>query len=352
MGYRSLKINNFRAINELEIDGFKRVNIITGRNNCGKTSILEALFLISGMSNPQLLLTINNMRDMMITSDEDFSSLFADLDFSKTVRLSAKIDGNERSLTIKPLLDQVTRANSGDSLLTWIPVPSNELISTNKAVTINGLFLEFCEDKNKQQFVTVISVADSRNTVHVQYKEKIHCAYLNTKLILSQLDKNISKLLINKQLGSIIEILQKIDKRLLDIRMGAGGMIYADIGITKLIPLNGMGDGIRRLLAIIAAISNNQNGILLIDEIENGFHYLSLEVLWKAIFMSAEKYNVQLFITTHSRECISALVSARQETQYNDFGLFRIEKNENVHRALPYTGEMVQVGIEEQYEMR
>jgi AAA15 family ATPase/GTPase len=113
-----------------------------------------------------------------------------------------------------------------------------------------------------------------------------------------------------------------------------------------------MGDGIRRLLSIIAIISDCQNGILLVDEIENGFHYSSLEILWRAILKTAELYNVQLFITTHSQECIAALSSVYSKNQDDNIRLYRIEKTENSHKVFKYSPEMITAGMESNYEVR
>jgi len=63
MKFNELKISNFRGIDYAELKEMKRLNIIVGKNNSGKTSILEAIFILSGMSNPELLLNINNLRN-------------------------------------------------------------------------------------------------------------------------------------------------------------------------------------------------------------------------------------------------------------------------------------------------
>ena len=62
--YEQLKIENFRGIKSLEIDDLARVNLFVGRNNCGKTSVLEAASLLTGMSDPTLILGIENLRGL------------------------------------------------------------------------------------------------------------------------------------------------------------------------------------------------------------------------------------------------------------------------------------------------
>ena len=70
------------------------------------------------------------------------------------------------------------------------------------------------------------------------------------------------------------------------------------------LPLRSMGDGINRILTIILAMVNCENGYLLIDEFENGLHYSVQEKLWEIIFYLAERLNIQVFATTHSNDAI------------------------------------------------
>ena len=73
---QDIKIENFRGITSLEIQDFKKINIFVGKNNCGKTSVLEALFLVTGISNPSLSVTINNMRSLVINNIVDLKFIF------------------------------------------------------------------------------------------------------------------------------------------------------------------------------------------------------------------------------------------------------------------------------------
>jgi AAA15 family ATPase/GTPase len=358
MNYSSLKITNFRSINNLEADDFRQINLITGRNNCGKTTVLEALFLISGMSNPQLPITINIFRDLVLTSDEDFSFIFNELEFNQNVEIRAGINNHYRTTTIKPKYTQyISNSFIGNDEVKEISESRKPITSTGKIMAMSGLSFEFSESNTEQKFTMEISLSENTITATTpnNYKENLLCGFLNTNLSAAQLDKKIEKILVYKQLNSIISIMQEVDERITDIRMGANGMIYADIGINKLAPINIMGDGTRRLLSIVANIATSQDGILLIDEIENGFHYTSLEILWRAIIKTAKIYNVQLFITTHSQECIAALASVyNKNSDDNDdsIRLYRIEKGENVHKVFKYTPDLIAAGMEDHYEVR
>ena len=105
---------------------------------------------------------------------------------------------------------------------------------------------------------------------------------------------------------------------------------------------------------ILASIADMKNGVLLVDEIENGFHYSSLSVLWKAIFKACQEYDVQLFATTHSFECIEAFSQIHQEEnpQEDDIRLYRIDRKENIHKAFAYSASVLHTGLEREFEVR
>jgi len=110
----------------------------------------------------------------------------------------------------------------------------------------------------------------------------------------------------------------------------------------------------RRILAMMAAIAAMKNGVLLVDEIENGLHYASLSVMWKAIFTACKEYNVQLITTTHSYECIEAFSKVYEmiEPDGDDIRLYRIDREEDKHKAFVYTPQVLKAGIEKEFEVR
>ena len=80
-----------------------------------------------------------------------------------------------------------------------------------------------------------------------------------------------------------------------------------------------------RLLGIASALINCQSGILLIDEIESGLHYSIFPDVWKLIFQTAKELDIQVFVTTHSRDCVEAFAQAASESP-EDGMLVRLER--------------------------
>jgi hypothetical protein len=117
------------------------------------------------------------------------------------------------------------------------------------------------------------------------------------------------------------------------------------------IPLSSMGDGLRRMFHIGLAAATASKGILLIDEFENGLHWRVQRELWAALGRVAQAFDVQIFATTHSRDCIGGFVSASKESGIEDAKLYRLEREGeeiyavdlalvNVEDALEVNGEV------------
>ena len=153
----------------------------------------------------------------------------------------------------------------------------------------------------------------------------------------------------------IVNALQVVEPRLRSLRvqiMGGTPLIYGDIGAKRLIPFPLMGDGMSRLLGIALAMTDAQDGILLIDEIENGIHHSVMPELWKTVADLAERYNAQIFATTHSIECVLAAYEAFSSREPYDFSLHRLEQIKGKIRAVQYEKDTLKAAIETNLEVR
>jgi AAA15 family ATPase/GTPase len=122
-------------------------------------------------------------------------------------------------------------------------------------------------------------------------------------------------------------------------------------GIDEPLPLKSMGDGITRLFHIIVALVNARNGLLLIDEFENGLHWSVQPKVWDIVFQLSERLNVQVFATTHSRDCIEGFDSAWNK--YPALGaFFRLDPKDGLIKATEYTSETLTDAIEMDVEVR
>jgi len=136
--------------------------------------------------------------------------------------------------------------------------------------------------------------------------------------------------------------------------VGNEPVLHGDIGVGRLLPLPFMGEGIARLASLVLLIANATDGVVLVDEIENGLHHSILSKVWRAIGEAAREFNAQVFATTHSRDCILAAHRALSggELYESAFRLFRLERAGESIRALSYDREALQAAAEAGLEVR
>ncbi len=357
--YKTVIIENFRGIKYLKIEDFRQVNLFVGKNNCGKTSLLEALFLITGPTNAELPLKINVFRNFTIINNDSWRLLFNKLDVNANIKISVELEKEKRELIMRP--DTKTETMSYETTIDKEKLDINESYS-GQFYAIDGLILEYFlrKYKNKKPTKIVTSVVVNGPKIEIKvppmtYKELLRGVFINSRNISRDTAKRLDKIQIRKQTDRIIKVLRQIEPSLNDLSLGADDIIYCDIGFNRLMPINVMGDGMFRLLSIILAISDKENGIVLIDEIENGFHHTSQEILWKAIFASAKEFNVQIFTTTHSMECVKAFSStySRQvKSKDNEIRLFRIERKDDDFKVVSYDHKTLEASLERNWEVR
>jgi len=107
-----------------------------------------------------------------------------------------------------------------------------------------------------------------------------------------------------------------------------------------------------KLAGFILLISHSANGVVLIDEIENGFHHSVMVNVWKAIGMAAREFNTQIFATTHNMECIRAAHEAFSESDPDDFRLHRLEEIDGDIQVKTINHEIMDTVIDRNLEIR
>lgn len=343
-GFKNIEIKNFRGINYLKIDDFSRVNVFLGQNSSGKSSILEALLLLSGMSNPDLPLSLNKSRtrNFRIAYLQDTRYQFYNLDLNNTPDFSAdQFDGISRHLQMK-----LSFTESDEMMVQSIDMPLiiSEIERTPN--TIEMLF-DITSSSGTKHFRSSLFVnqsdVSSRQEPSKEYVEKNMAVLFSSDLLSSNLNNDLSELFKRKQKDTLLNILTKFDVRINAIEILNNDVYIGFSDVEELLPVSMSGDGLRRFLNIVAGSANPQNTILLIDEIDNGLHYSAYKKLWEAIFALAVSTNKQIFVTTHSKETLLKLNEMLEEhPEYQDeMALYTLEQTKlKGHQAyrLPYEG--------------
>lgn len=329
--FEVLEIERFRGIRQTRIDGLRRINLFFGKNNCGKSSLLDAVFLIAGMTNPKLPLNINILRNYRGLEKSDIILDFYGLDASKPIIIRAHND-HIRELSVSFF----ETSSSKVDLLS----EDNNIASTN-VENRYGLVLK-CKGEGKEYESSIIlsrkneKELEQRIKLDSRYKETINCRYLSPQFDFYTSIEGLVNVLKNKDEEFILNALRILEPNLKDVILSQSEVLV-DIGLDKRIPINMMGDGVRKLLSILTTLYECKNGIVLIDEVSNGFHFSVMKGLWSVIIDAAEKNNVQVYATTHDIDSIRGLRDAVLSTEdFNDqISCFKLQKTNN-SELIPY----------------
>lgn len=125
----------------------------------------------------------------------------------------------------------------------------------------------------------------------------------------------------------IEECLHEIDPRVRRIRIDPykeGNRIVVDSGLEEMVPLSNLGQGVYRLVEILAEVIGSGASICIVDEIENGIYHAALVDVWKGLVKAASLFGVQVFATTHSAECLRAAHEVFDATKEYDFAVVQL----------------------------
>ena len=355
---KSLTIKNFRCFENLTLEPLELVNLIGGGNNAGKTALLEAIFLLTGVSYIDQPLRLNIFRgiDSKNLDIEDICQwLFVNKKIAETIEISAVESGKDYRLL------QIKLVESEETILPRFP---NYL---SKGHELKQLQIEY-QKKNRETAIWKIGLVgdidkDEEGRMALKMENGKREPHPKTELIGGmnawkstwELAESFSRLEVVNRQGEILEILRHLEprlKRLAVLVTGGVPMIYGDIDIGHLVPLQMMGEGMGRLTAIALTIANTENGTVLIDEIENGLHHSVLVKVWKAIIDVAKKSNTQIFATTHSWECIQAAHEAFLTDNSYDFRYHRLGRVGGTIKTATYDRETIGTSVDMYLEMR
>jgi AAA15 family ATPase/GTPase len=340
-----LKINNFRGFDSLEIDGLSKINLFVGKNNSGKTSILEALFLLSGMVYTDLPSVINSFRGFD-SETESLKYLFYNLSYQNKPSIYGKFsDNKERRLELEAIAQKRKDIRA---------------ISTPK---INGIKFLFSQKNSSQKEAETFSLVFDNSETNLDFEtpgsasEMFNAIFIPANRNDIGVFSRLSEMIIKKEESAIVKTLQDaFGDRILRTSI-VGDDVYFDIkDIGTLIPIKIMGEGIRRFLSIVTSVSGKQLAFACIDEIENGLHYSAHKRLWKELLSVVLQSDIQLFITTHNIEVVSSLKTVLEKdftSMQDDVVVFDLAKTKKAgYMAYRYSYKGFRGALENEIEIR
>lgn len=302
----NVEINNFRGIQHGKIDGLSRVNLFFGKNNCGKSSLLEAIFLVCGQSNPLLPASINAMRAYTNLTEDDIHCFFYQMDSSRKIQIA--INGSqERRLAINCFRE--TTSMGADNVSTEMSYHYGLRMEYN---TLDG------EYSSKVLYdVGGANMVGQKPQVDSRYTEKLKCVYLSPRYDSAASVEGLQNIIMNKDEDFLVKALQVLEPGA-NNPVFMDNMMFVDVGLPQRIPINLMGDGVRKIVSFLTSIYQCKGGVVLIDELSNGFHYSVMKPMWEVVIRAAIRNDVQVFATTHDVDSIKGLQEAAQNVKSVD----------------------------------
>jgi predicted ATP-dependent endonuclease of OLD family len=329
---RSLTIKNFRGFRELKIEPLARVNLIAGKNDVGKTGLLEALYLLF--------------------ANADQFSHFPSAFRSSQERISGEPNVQEQKDNLASFWKWLPHRN--DSIGQIQIIADAEEVRLDKECTqppIHDLVFHYQTNGSEVVTRTATSPFGSGTTkgllplkvCSTRHPQPIEDAELFNSLVLK------------KKKQKLIEALKKVEPRLVDLqylKVGSEPLVYVDLGLKELIPLTQLGQGITRLFRFFSEMLVEEAKIVLIDEIENGIHHSVLTDVWTGIAEIAINEGLQIFATTHSNECIHAAHEVFLLRKRYDFALHRLQIVKGEIQVVTHDQKMIEVAEKTELEIR
>jgi ABC-type cobalamin/Fe3+-siderophores transport system ATPase subunit len=364
----SLEVQGFRCFQDLRIEKLGRINLIVGKNNIGKSSLLEAIQVYAAKDIPGCLWQILRAHDedmrMSRTPllEEPLSSIkylfFDRKDITgptDPIKIGP-IDDQDRQLQIS--LDFYTSTVDEEGRRTFQILPPEEYSGVENpllrfSVSLGKTFSASYSLDPALDSRFLYTEANGMKVVSVGANgldmQKI--AQLWDKVALTDHEQEVLKALRIAAPGteaiSTIGTVPKNPEKVVECTT-----IIKVEGISEPIPIRNLGNGMQRLLGIVLSLVSAQNGILLIDEVENGLYFTVQEDLWQLIFQVACQLNVQVFATTHSWDCISAFQGAIQDEESQESLLIRLEYKEDNIVATIFDEQDLAIIIRDRIEVR
>jgi AAA domain, putative AbiEii toxin, Type IV TA system len=377
----SLEIRNFRGFQHLTVERLGRVNLIVGKNNIGKSSLLEALQLYAQRGDPTLIWELIRGRD----ESRYFAGARDESSYSPQSRSSSDRPTNveDQLFAIKNLFYgrkdiksplesiQIGAIDSPDELISiaigWYVEEMDEQIRPKRRLLQAEQYSLFDEPEprftiqigKRQKIDYPLNPSPVAKLVGPDVKEFNHIFRPANGLARRQVGKLWDSISLTPLEKDVLSSIRVIAPGVEGISLVEGAMYTRErIPIVKIVgnddplPLRSLGDGMQRMLEISLTLVNAKDGILLIDEIENGIHYSAQTELWELIFQLAHRLNVQVFATTHSWDCIEGFQKAAQENTEEEGMLIRLSLLGDDVIATLFDERKLSIAAREQIEVR
>jgi hypothetical protein len=374
-----LRITGFRGIDNLEIPRLGRVTLLAGRNGVGKTTVLEAIRVYAARGRPVALNALLEQRDEFASSrDEDNDPVLAP-DYSalfhgRVVRRGESIQigpyDQLDSLRIEVSKPSGWRQDQLDLFRDLLRDPASsvdlqalKIIFRQREMLLPWLFAT--DDFQSYRTKAPLSSRVRHRRLDDEWPPPIKCESLGPGLLSNQRlaslwnevalteDEDRATEALRIVRGNAIERVAIVGEDRAAYRMRTGQRVMVKLADTSTpVPLKSLGDGATRVFGVALALANSRNGFLVIDEAENGIHYLVQRDFWRMVLTIARWNNVQVLASTHSWDCVRGFAQAAMEDEESEGLLARLERRGGDIAAIAYSEAELETAADQLIEVR
>ncbi|MDR2141078.1 MAG: AAA family ATPase [Deltaproteobacteria bacterium] len=356
-----ISVKNYKCLKDFSVEDLRPINLIAGKNNVGKSTLLESIFLFFNKFSIDIFSKILGFRRIQANLSVQWlwKTLFIDMNSENNVFISLMLDNilHTTTFSLDPFFNfsflpiNQNKINIDKTIVNGHNYQALKVNYSCQALNIDYMYF-FLLIKNELSFFTHNEAILTQNNILAQYLNQ------NIEVNQSLLTEYFSKLDLHSETNNVVEILMKIEQRLVDlsvIDIYGFNSLFADIGLPVKLPLAALGDGANKFAQIVLTLLTNPGSIVLIDGIENGFHYKFFPILWETLGLLVEKTGCQVFATTYSFECIEG---AQIFTKNNDIfknGIFRFIRLDNIKgviKSVSFNSESFNIFLDNNFEIR
>lgn len=337
MSIHKLHIRNYKCIKSMNVEHLRTFNLFAGKNSSGKTTLLEIIFLFLARNNPDTigrLLLWRGAANNSIDRRNHYSHLFNSMDLNSEIEILLSEEIRSKTLKIKYV------ENGSVPFMVNNNFPGVNIQSSTSNLYTSELLELHYEETGKNPVVGKLTFNDGGAIMFndSNLPEKTQGAFISStnRGNMQEAADTFSKVILNKT-GEYDAILKKsriIEPNINDIQTGSrNGVpgIFVDLGYQSYLPIELLGDGMNRFFYLMTRIIEMKNGILLVDEIENGFHHSVLSPILESLITIAKQYNCQIFATTHNYELLQSLTDNSLVGLSEDISYYKLSKESDKH---------------------
>lgn len=300
-----LEINNFRCFERLRVDGLSRINLFVGKNNSGKTALLEAVEAVVSTESPLILYraSVDRGESRIGRGPAGEDSLQLDVrrwfyghSLDEGASFSLRATG-EREFSVSRTIERAPQDLFPGALSLSMNRPGSRSRLPSLPLTADG-------------FLGAGSPSDLEERLDRSLKPPV--GFVATRRLLpAELALLWKGVVLTPREEATVRALRLVEPAIERIAISGGGEAAAAqvllSGASSPVPLGTLGEGVSRILALALHLVRAQGGFLLVDEIENGLHWSVMAKVWRFLVESARSLDVQIFLTTHSKDCLEAI---------------------------------------------